>query len=77
MGDHHANLLRIVHIPDKGAFDQQMHMSFNKPEYKPLATSEISTIEMYIKDETGEDVTFEFGRTIVTLHFRRSKIHYD
>lgn len=77
VGDHHANLLRIVHIPDKGAFGQQMHVSFNKPEYKPLATSEISTIEMYIKDETGEDVAFEFGRTIVTLHFRRSKIHYD
>lgn len=77
VGDHQANLLRIVHIPDKGSFGQQVDVSFSKPEYKPLATSEISTIEMYIKDESGEDVAFEFGRTIATLHFRRAKTHYD
>lgn len=77
VGDRQANLLRIVHIPDKGSFGQQMHATFHKPEYRPLATSEISTVEIYIKDENGDDIPFEFGRTIVTLHFRRAKTHYD
>jgi hypothetical protein len=34
-------------------------------------TKDFETIEIHIKDDTGESIPFEFGRSIIVLHFRR------
>jgi hypothetical protein len=71
VGDTKANLLRMVDIPDDVPFGDQVVIRYQSPEYKKLATSEITSIEIYIKDDSGSDIPFEFGRTICTFHFKR------
>ena len=71
VGDTISNLLRIVEIPDNINFGDQVTCRYDVPEYKRLVSNHIPSIHMYIKDDCGADMPFEFGRTIVTLHFRR------
>lgn len=73
VGDTMSNLLRMVEIPNHCEFGDQISFRYEKPEYKRLASNQISSIQVYIKDDSGADVPFEFGRTIVTLHFRKIK----
>lgn len=73
VGDTMSNLLRMVEIPNHGEFGDQISFRYERPEYKRLASNQISSIQVYIKDDSGADVPFEFGRTIVTLHFRKIK----
>jgi hypothetical protein len=73
VGDSISNLLRMVDIPTDSKFGDQVSFRYEKPEYKRLASNQISSIQMYIKDDCGSDIPFEFGRTIVTLHFRKVK----
>jgi len=74
VGDSYTQLLRIVEIPSERKFGEQVHLHYQNPFYIPLLTQEFETIEIDIKDETGESVPFEFGRSIVTLHFRRKSL---
>lgn len=71
VGDTMSNLLRIVEVPDKSSFGDQITLNYVKPQYKMLASNEITSIEILITDGSGERIPFRFGRTIVTLHFRR------
>lgn len=73
VGDSISNLLRMVDIPTDAKFGDQVSFRYEKPEYKRLASNQISCIQLYIKDDCGSDIPFEFGRTIVTLHFRKVK----
>lgn len=74
VGDTKANLLRMVDIPESVQFGDQVVIRYQSPEYKRLATT---SIEIYIKDDSGEDIPFEFGRTICTLHFKRINSIWD
>ena len=62
-------LLRIVHVP-KSDFGEQITFSPEHPMYIPIEKDEFDMIEISIKDQTGTVVPFQFGRSIVTLHFR-------
>lgn len=69
VGNIKAQLLRVVKIPPGSKFGDPVDITFEKPYYMPLATKEISSIEIDIKDDTGEPIDFQFGRVEVTLHF--------
>lgn len=71
VGDTMSNLLRIVEIPNTTSLGEQVNVSHIKPQYKRVASNEISTISIYIKDNNGDNIAFRFGTTIVTLHFRK------
>ena len=36
----------------------------------------LCAIEINIKRDTGQSVSFEFGKVLLTLHFRQSKPNY-
>jgi hypothetical protein len=74
VGDTMSNLLRIVDIPNNVKYGDQVVFRYERPEYKRVASNRIAAIQIYIKDDCGSDVPFGFGRTIVTLHFRKVKI---
>ena len=65
-------LLRIV--PVESVDGQRISKSFLSPQYIPVDRKVFETIE--IKRDTGESVSFEFGKVLLTLHFRQSRPAY-
>ena len=71
VGDTLVPLLRI--IPVEGEDGQRISKSFVRPQYLPVSRKQFESIEVNIKRDTGEPVPFEFGRVLLTLHFRQSR----
>jgi hypothetical protein len=71
VGDSYTQLLRLVEIPSNAKYGDQVLITYPNSYYVPLLVKEFDTIEIDIKDSTGESIPFEFGRSIVVLHFRK------
>ena len=74
VGDALVPLLRIV--PVEGEVGQRVSKSFLRPQYVPVSRKQFETIEVNIKRDTVESVPFEFGRVLLTLHFRQRHPQY-
>ena len=74
MGDIKAPLLRFVDAD--GNFGDTIHRLYMSPQYVPVSKKEFNSVEIDIRDDTGRPVSFEFGKVITTLHFRRSGNKY-
>lgn len=72
VGDVYAPLLRTVAV--RGQRNQVISQTFEKPHYVSVNTDEVSTIEINIKDDTGENISFQSGKVICKLHFRQKAI---
>jgi hypothetical protein len=70
VGDMMAPLLRTVN--GDGRYGDTVHKIYTAPLYVPVQKSHFDTIEINIRSDTGQLVPFTFGRTIATLHFRRT-----
>lgn len=67
IGDTLAPLLRTINIPSKLSTESVI---YDSPHYIPVNKSSISTINIKITDELGNNIRFERGKTILKLHFR-------
>lgn len=65
-----APLLRLINIT--GLEGQLVNQTF-RPFYVPLSTLEFDTIEILLCNEYGEEIQFERGQSVITLHFRKVK----
>ena len=74
VGDIKAPLLRVVDAA--GNFGSLIHRLYTTPQYVPVSRKEFSTVEIYIRNNTGRPVPFEFGKVVATLYFRRSRNSY-
>ena len=74
VGDVKVPLLRIVNT--KGKYGENVNVTFRNLQYVPVKVKSFETIEIDIKDDKNENVSFEFGKSIVTLHFRQSRSQY-
>ena len=74
VGDALVPLLRIV--PVEGKVGERVSKSFLRPQYLPVSRKQFETVEVDIKTDTGESVPSEFGRVLLTLHFRQSAPQY-
>lgn len=74
VGDTKAPLLRVLNV--EGKFGDVIHKIYTRPIYIPLSKSHFDSIEINIRTETGELVSFVSGKSIVTLHFRRRSNPY-
>ena len=74
VGNYEVPLIRRVEIPTNKFFGETCEINYTNPQYYPLVAHEINAIEIDIKDDTGKTIDFAFGRTAVTLHFRK-KLH--
>ena len=72
IGDTTGPLLRVVHVPPKTTFGQQVTEYFDPPYYHPLAHFNFQEITCYIRTDTGVPPSFRFGRVVITLHFRKT-----
>ena len=71
VGDSQVPLLRIV--PIDGQHGEVLTRSFQTPQYYPLSRKQFDTIEIDINDDTGSHPSFEYGKVLITLHFRSVK----
>lgn len=46
-------------------------ITFQSPVYVPLSRKTFDTIEIVLRDDSGQLIQFETGKTLATLHFRR------
>lgn len=69
VGDTKAPLLRVCNV--KGRHGNIVRITYEQPHYVPLARHDFDTIEININNELGRPMPFEFGKSVVTLHFRR------
>ena len=47
-----------------------VHHLFEKPHYIPLNRYSFDSIQVLLTTDTGKELTFDSGHTVVTLHFR-------
>ncbi len=71
VGDALAPLLRIV--PIRGQTGDLVTRSYENVNYHPVQLKRFDTVELDIRDDTGHKVSFERGKVVVTLHFRRRR----
>ena len=70
-GDALILLLQIVSVEEKDG--QQVSNSFVRPQYVPVSREQFESIEVNGKRDARETVPFEFGRVLLSLHFRQSR----
>ena len=70
VGDTKAPLLRV--FPLRGNYGDVIQETFNDIHYVPVQKRHFDSIELSINTETGQIMPFQFGKSIVTLHFRRT-----
>ena len=70
VGNNLVPLLRTIPI-QPGEHGKLVHREYILPHYLPLATGDLSVIEILLCDEAGNNVRFETGHVIVKLHFKR------
>ena len=72
VGDVMVPLLRTLPPIDKK--QETVHHIFEKPHYIPLSRFQFNTVEILLTTDTGKEILFNDGHTIVTLHFRRRRL---
>lgn len=68
VGDKEAKLMRTV--PITGLFNERVNYEFRNAHYHPIEKSEISRIEIDIRDDTGTRIDFGDEEVSLTLHLR-------
>ena len=71
VGDVMVPLLRIVPIINKT--EDIVHCLYEKPHYVSLSRYQFNTVEILLATDTGKPISFDRGKTIVTLHLRRKR----
>ena len=70
IGDVTAPILRVVSFQPV-ANTTHFHFEFVNLHYVPVAKSAIEQVKISIKGDTGNDVPFCTGKTLIKLHFRQ------
>ena len=71
VGDSFSQLLRIIEVPPGSKFRDQILFNYSNIHYIPLRVNEFNTIEIHLKDDQNKTIPFKFGRTIISLHFKK------
>ena len=74
VGNTKAPLLRTISV--SGKHGNIVREKFDKPMYVPIQQKHFETIEVDIRNDFGEPVSFVNGKSSVTLHLRMSKNPY-
>ena len=74
VGDTVAPLLKIVNIDtttSRYKYGANKMVHFIDPHYVPLMRTKFESVEIDLRDDTGQRMPFYFGTTCMKLHFRR------
>jgi hypothetical protein len=68
VGDTNTPLLRVCDVT--GKHGDVTRYTYDQPHYEPVGRREFDTIEITTNNELGEPIPFEFGKSMVILHFQ-------
>ena len=71
VGDSLTQLLKCIEVPNNFSYGDQVHLIYDKIQYFPVCTNEFESIEIDLKDDSGENVPFTFAKNVVVLHFKK------
>lgn len=74
VGNTRTQLLQSIEIPSNSRGGEQLVKRFDHPDYVPVYSPLINSIEIDLKDDNGRALEFEFGRVYVKLHFKKHNI---
>ena len=74
VGDANVKLLRSV--PIDGEVGKVVTRNYNNVQYVPVQTKTFGDIEILLRDDTGNPLSFEHGKVLVTLHFQRTGSYF-
>ena len=74
VGNVKVPLLRIVRV--MGKYGSVQSLDYTNIHYVPLKQKFVDTIEVSLRDDTGNKIRFTRGRVIIKVHFRRRKSPY-
>ena len=69
VGDSYSQLLQTVITTDKN-YASIVSTKFDNPHYVPVNKSMITSINIDLRDDLGNKILFQNGKTIAKLHFR-------
>ncbi len=73
-GNYKVPLLRVV--PVRADYGQLSCVNYDRPHFVPLSQSNIQIIEVDLRDDTGDLISFESGKVLMTLLFRRKQAKF-
>ena len=73
VGNTYAQILRTITVPNEAKFGDQCVISYPNPIYFPVHVKNFQNILLERRDDSGLLIPFQFGRTIVTLHFKKDE----
>lgn len=71
IGSHKAPVLRTIPIQHKLYHGECIFITFSHIYYHPVAANFFSEIKIELRDDSGEVLAHDFGKTYVKLHFRK------
>ena len=71
IGHTRGPLLRVVNAHPELPFGRHITETFEEPYYMQLSSKTFDEIEIYLRNDSGEAPHFNFGRVVVSLHFKR------
>jgi hypothetical protein len=69
VGDTKTPLLRVCNVI--GNHGEFVRHTYDRPHYVPVGRREFDSIEIAINNKLGRPMAFEYGKSVVILHFRR------
>ena len=73
VGNVKAPLLQTIEVEGGKKWGTPQTLRFTRPIYIPVNTTSFNSIQIEIRDDTGELIHFGKGKTTVTLHLRRRR----
>jgi hypothetical protein len=74
IGDTYGKLLRAVVVDSE--YMKTAWNRYDTPHYVKLNKTEINTIQIELRDDSGEQIKFKEGKVVVKLHFRPMKYEF-
>lgn len=71
LGNTLVQLLRIV--PTEGNYGDIINTTFHSPHYISVLKKHFNSVQISIKDDQNQLVPFDFGKSILKLHFRKKR----
>jgi hypothetical protein len=71
VGDTKTPLFRTCNVTGKNG--EVVRHTYVQPHYVPVGRREFDSVEIAINNKLGKPMTSEYGKSVVTLHFRRKR----
>jgi hypothetical protein len=73
VGDASVRLLRVIPVRNQKGI-RSMYEEVAIPHYVPVTNTNTDVIEVNIRNDAGEVVSFRGGKVIVTVHIRKKRL---